>query len=80
MSRLSRKNQITLPVDVLREAGMRPGDELVIRATAPGRVEVELAQDVVERFAGAMPPGTYPPGAAGELRRAWRRSSSTATS
>jgi len=73
MPRLSSKNQITVPVDALREAGIKPGDELVVRAAGPGRLEVNLAEDVVSRFAGVLPPGTYPPAEERITRRPWRR-------
>jgi bifunctional DNA-binding transcriptional regulator/antitoxin component of YhaV-PrlF toxin-antitoxin module len=73
MPRLSSKNQITVPVDVLRQIGMKPGDEVVVRPRGLGRFEVELAEDFITRFAGAMPAGTYPPGAARSLRREWQR-------
>lgn len=32
MSKVSRKHQVTLPVRVLRDAGVAAGDEVVIRA------------------------------------------------
>jgi AbrB family looped-hinge helix DNA binding protein len=73
MSRLSTKNQVTIPVNVLREAGIEPGDEVEIRATAAGRIEIEAVEDLVARFAGALPPGTYPPNAARDLGREWER-------
>ena len=73
MPRVSSKNQITIPVDVLREAGLRPGDEVSIRAASGGRIELTPTADLVERFAGSVPPGTYPPGAAEALRREWDR-------
>jgi AbrB family looped-hinge helix DNA binding protein len=71
MSRVSRKHQVTIPVKVLREAGIAAGDEVVIRAAGAGRVELERADDLVRRFAGSLPAGTYPPGHLDELRREW---------
>lgn len=72
MSRLSSKNQITIPSAVMREAGLRPGDQLQVRAAGPGRVQVERAEDLVARFAGTLS-GVYPEGYLDELRDEWRR-------
>jgi AbrB family looped-hinge helix DNA binding protein len=60
MSKLSSKHQVTIPVKVLREAGLAAGDDVVIRASGDGRIEVERADDLVRRFAGSLPAGTYP--------------------
>lgn len=72
MSKLSRKNQVTIPVHVLREAGLAPGDEIVVRASGKGRIELERAGDLVARYAGSLPAGTYPAGHIDELRGEWR--------
>jgi bifunctional DNA-binding transcriptional regulator/antitoxin component of YhaV-PrlF toxin-antitoxin module len=72
MAKLSSKNQITVPVDALREAGLEQGDEVRVRATGRGRLEVVRELNWVEEFAGSMP-GVWPPNAARELRREWDR-------
>jgi AbrB family looped-hinge helix DNA binding protein len=73
VTKISSKNQITIPIDALRKAGMQPGDEVVVRPAARGHLEIVRARDFLEQFAGALPPGTWPPGAARELRREWDR-------
>lgn len=73
MSKVSRKRQITIPVRVLDEAGLSAGDELVIRALAPGRIELERADDLIERYAGCLPAGTYPSRYLDRLRDEWRQ-------
>jgi len=73
MPRLSRKNQITIPVDVLRAAGLESGDELRVRAAGRGRIEVERWADLVDQLAGSLPPGTYPEGYLERMRSEWER-------
>lgn len=70
MPKLSRKNQVTIPVDVLREAGLAAGDALDIQAAGKGRVEIRGRRDVIEEFSGAL---NYPPGYLDQLRDEWDR-------
>jgi bifunctional DNA-binding transcriptional regulator/antitoxin component of YhaV-PrlF toxin-antitoxin module len=73
MSRLSAKHQITIPVSVLKDAGLAPGDELRVRAAGPGRLEVERVDDLIARWAGALPAGTFPEGYIDRQRDEWER-------
>jgi bifunctional DNA-binding transcriptional regulator/antitoxin component of YhaV-PrlF toxin-antitoxin module len=72
MSKVSSKHQVTLPVRVLKEAGLVAGDEVTIRVVGRGRIQVERAEDVIERYAGSLAPGTYPRGHLDQLRDEWR--------
>ncbi len=71
MSVISRKNQVTLPVDALRAAGLEPGDDLRVQALGPGRLELVRAEDMVEEFAGVFDATVYPDGYLDTLRREW---------
>ena len=72
MSVISQKNQVTLPVDALREAGLSPGDDVRVVAVAPGRLELVRVEELLEQFAGIVDEQVYPPGYLHEVRREWR--------
>jgi bifunctional DNA-binding transcriptional regulator/antitoxin component of YhaV-PrlF toxin-antitoxin module len=36
MSKVSSRNQVTLPVEAMRQAGLRPGDEVTVRPVGDG--------------------------------------------
>lgn len=70
-TRISAKNQATIPVEALRRAGLRPGDELFIEAAGRGRIVLARADDLIARHAGSLS-GLYPKGYLKRLRREWR--------
>jgi bifunctional DNA-binding transcriptional regulator/antitoxin component of YhaV-PrlF toxin-antitoxin module len=72
ITRLSSKNQATIPVAVLREAGVAAGDALRIEACGPGEIRLVRMADRIERFAGSVPSGVYPRGYLKKLRGEWR--------
>ena len=71
MSIISRKNQVTIPADALREAGLEPGDDVRVQVTGPGRLELVRADDLIAEFAGVFDDTVYPAGYLEELRREW---------
>ena len=71
VTRLSSKNQTTIPVSVLRDAGVSPGDAIRIEATGPGEIKLSRVADRIERWAGTLP-ATYPRGYLKKLRGEWR--------
>ena len=36
------RGQVTLPKDIRRAAGLKPGDSVMFRTTAPGKVEITV--------------------------------------
>lgn len=70
-TRLSAKNQATIPVTALRRAGLKPGDELRVEAAGNGRIVLTRVQEPLASYAGRLT-GIYPKGALQKLRREWR--------
>lgn len=71
-TRVSAKNQVTLPVDALRRAGIKPGDVLRADVTRTGEVVLIREEDPLVRYAGVFH-GLYPPGYLDSLRDEWER-------
>jgi bifunctional DNA-binding transcriptional regulator/antitoxin component of YhaV-PrlF toxin-antitoxin module len=69
MTRISSKNQVTLPVDALRKAGLKAGAELRVEADGTGRLVLSQADDPIARYAGIF---RYPKGYLKKLRSEWR--------
>jgi antitoxin component of MazEF toxin-antitoxin module len=54
-TRLSRKNQVTLPVAALTAAHVVQGDQLRVSAKGDGRILIERFVDPLDEFAGSIP-------------------------
>ena len=67
MPKISTKHQITLPVDALREAGLREGDEVTVSAQGPDSIVVRRAPRTPEDAFGVFD-GLYEPGYLDDLR------------
>lgn len=61
MPRISSKNQITIPVTALEEAGLHAGDQVIVEAIEAGELRVRRGALAFEEAFGALT-GTYPPG------------------
>jgi bifunctional DNA-binding transcriptional regulator/antitoxin component of YhaV-PrlF toxin-antitoxin module len=66
MPRISSKNQVTLPVDALAEAGLKAGDEVAIEADGPDTIIVRRRGDFEKAF--GIFSGLYPPDYLKKLR------------
>ncbi len=53
--RVSRKNQVTLPVAALRQAHISPGDELRVTVDEHGRLVLTPVEDPLEALIGSAP-------------------------
>lgn len=70
--RISSKNQITIPVDVLRASGLAAGDDVFIRSDGERAIVVEARGSRVRRHAGIFS-GLYEEGEIDRLRDEWGR-------
>ncbi len=69
-SRISSKNQVTLPVAALGGAGLQAGDRVRVEVRGPGELALLREPDPIARFAGSLT-GVYGPGYLEELRKEW---------
>lgn len=67
MPRISSKHQVTLPVESLKVAGLKPGDEVTIEPAGPDRIIVHRAQPDLDNALGVFD-GLYEPGYLEKLR------------
>lgn len=70
-TRITSKNQATIPVSALRNAGLKAGDQVVIEAAGNGKVTIARAEDPLLKHAGALT-GVYQKGYLRKLRAEWR--------
>jgi AbrB family looped-hinge helix DNA binding protein len=68
MPRISTKNQVTIPVAVLEEAGLHAGDQVVVEALEEGELRIRRGAVRFESAFGALT-GTYPAGYLEQLDR-----------
>ncbi len=55
VTRVSRKNQVTLPVAALAKARVQAGDELRVTVEARGRIVLVHDHDPLDNFVGVLP-------------------------
>jgi bifunctional DNA-binding transcriptional regulator/antitoxin component of YhaV-PrlF toxin-antitoxin module len=67
MTRISSKHQVTLPVESLRAAGLKAGDEVTIEPEGTDRIVVHRAEPDLDRALGVFD-GMYEPGHLDRLR------------
>jgi AbrB family looped-hinge helix DNA binding protein len=70
MTRVSSKNQVTLPVASLADARIQPGDELRVEVEGDGRIVLIRDRDRLNDFAGSVP-GLAAATDLGSLRDEW---------
>ena len=60
MPRISAKNQVTVPISALHEAGLQAGDDVLVEALADGELRVRRGKPAFDEAFGALT-GVYPP-------------------
>jgi bifunctional DNA-binding transcriptional regulator/antitoxin component of YhaV-PrlF toxin-antitoxin module len=72
VARVSSKNQVTLPVEAMRAAGLRAGEEVTVRPIGDGELIIAARGSRVRRHAG-IASGVYSEGELDDLRDEWDR-------
>lgn len=71
MSRISSKNQVTLPVEQMQKAGLEALDEVEVMAQNDGQITIRRAKGGVAGGLGIFD-GLYEPGYLEQLRKGER--------
>jgi bifunctional DNA-binding transcriptional regulator/antitoxin component of YhaV-PrlF toxin-antitoxin module len=71
-TKVSAKNQVTIPVGPLREAGLSPGDVLRAEADGAGRVVLTRVDELLGRYSGCLATDGRLRQAVDGLRDEWR--------
>jgi AbrB family looped-hinge helix DNA binding protein len=71
-TKVSSKNQITIPAAELRAAGLAPGDVLRVEALGAGQVVLTRVDELLGRYAGALDTGGRLRRQAEKLREEWQ--------
>lgn len=72
VSKVSSKNQVTIPVEAMRAAGLHAGDEITVRPVGEGEIVIATRGSRVRRRAG-IAKGIYKDEELDQLRDEWRR-------
>jgi AbrB family looped-hinge helix DNA binding protein len=72
MPKVSSKNQVTIPVEAMRAAGLHVGDEITVRSVGDGEIVLAARGSRVRRHAG-IAAGIYKAGELDRLRDEWKR-------
>jgi bifunctional DNA-binding transcriptional regulator/antitoxin component of YhaV-PrlF toxin-antitoxin module len=71
-TKVSAKNQVTIPVGALRDAGVRAGDVLKVEADGAGRLVLTRVDEKLARFSGRFASGGRLGKAVEGMREEWR--------
>lgn len=71
-TRVSSKNQVTIPVGALNEAALKPGDVLRVEADGAGRIVLTRTDELLARYSGVIASEGRLRGAVDGLRDEWR--------
>lgn len=69
-TRVSTRNQVTIPLQALHRAGIRTGDRLRAEVRVPGEVILIRDVDPIDRYSGALT-DVYAVDELSNLRREW---------